>query len=502
MTSLGTVDKVLRPLILGLLIWCLSLSLLLIVDQFAQGGWKLAYLPPFCAATAVEACFSFGILKRAGAYAHWSRFRLPEFAGLFVALQLCVDVANSQAPFAGDMPRFDGQTVVLAIPVLLAWVVATDAARDLSRLEEPPENDPLHAGTLRRLSTRFFWGGLALFIATGLSQPALAHKLGMPESSVAAPLLNVLLYFLAGMLLLGRVRYATLAQRWRSRQVTVAAGLDSRWMWYSLAFLGLVLLVALLLPTSRTVGLITVGQAVWNVLFDLFWGPLTRLLAHLGGPLPRVRPRVIPTLPVHLPHQPPKHGPVHHSGGGSSWGHIVQALFFWAVVAAGAVYLIRTFMQSRMGGTGRTLGRLAAVLGAIGKVWEALTRRLRRFAGALGDRIPERLTVRRAPGAPLRSLLPFTRRRGPLSSREQVLRYYLNVVQGARRRGIARNPSQTPREFSAVLAPRLPEAGEDMHDLTEAFVDARYSLHPVNDAEASEAHGWWQHVRAALRRVQ
>jgi hypothetical protein len=119
----------------------------------------------------------------------------------------------------------------------------------------------------------------------------------------------------------------------------------------------------------------------------------------------------------------------------------------------------------------------------------------------MAQRVPLGLALRVQEPLGASRLLRFTRL-GALSPREQVLHYYLSIVHHAGRRGFPRHPSQTPHEFSGALAPRLREAEGDMNLLTDAFVEARYSHHGVEEEKVGSIRLSWQRVRAALRRVK
>jgi hypothetical protein len=59
--------------------------------------------------------------------------------------------------------------------------------------------------------------------------------------------------------------------------------------------------------------------------------------------------------------------------------------------------------------------------------------------------------------------------------------------------------SETPHELEGRIAVKVPEAREDMEALTQAYLEARYSDHPVGSEEVAAARGPWERVRAALR---
>ena len=81
------------------------------------------------------------------------------------------------------------------------------------------------------------------------------------------------------------------------------------------------------------------------------------------------------------------------------------------------------------------------------------------------------------------------------------MRYlYLQALGRAAERGLARPPHRTPLEFARDLEAHLPDAGEDVQALTEAFVDARYTPRDIAPSEAQTAQTAWQRLMEALRK--
>jgi hypothetical protein len=93
-------------------------------------------------------------------------------------------------------------------------------------------------------------------------------------------------------------------------------------------------------------------------------------------------------------------------------------------------------------------------------------------------------------------------RLGALAPRDQILYYYLSVLRRASQQGFPRWPAQTPDEYRATLDPKLPEAQEEMSSLTQAFVEARYSLHAIQRERAIQVRASWEQVKAALRALE
>lgn len=502
-------EDIVRPAILGLMVGCVVVSLVALVQLWVP-DWDGNYVMVFCGLTAVEAYFSYRLYRaRLMRVSGGARFRLLELAGVFVALQLCVDAADGFQPLQDGVPQLEPKGAALFLLVFFLWLVATATARDLDQVGEVPTHALGYVPPPRRLAVRFFMGGALLFVMAGLTQTRIADALKLPEPSTSGPVLNVLLYFLLGMLMLGQVRYSALRRRWREREMAIAAGLGNRWTRYILAFVGLVVLLALLLPTSYTMSLLDLGReardaamTVLTQLVSLIGRPLAQLLSLLGiTPHPNhpIQSRLpIPPSLRHLPRPQPHHSSGHGLHGG--WGALVQSLLFWSAVLITAVYLIRSYVQRHPRGQ-RIAGKLSAVLGVLGRIWAVIRRGLRRYARKVAEHVPlgPILLPHRPPGP--RTLLRFVRPDG-LSAREQVLYYYLSIVRQADRRGFPRRPSQTPHEFNAALAPSLHDVGGDMTLLTDTFVEARYSHHDVEEGKAGRARTSWQRVRDALRRVK
>jgi len=81
-----------------------------------------------------------------------------------------------------------------------------------------------------------------------------------------------------------------------------------------------------------------------------------------------------------------------------------------------------------------------------------------------------------------------------------VRQYYLSAVQEAAQRGKPRPSHRTPLEYARDLAETWPEAQNDVTDLTEAFVDARYSEHEVDEVRATTAESTWRRLIQGLRK--
>lgn len=130
--------------------------------------------------------------------------------------------------------------------------------------------------------------------------------------------------------------------------------------------------------------------------------------------------------------------------------------------------------------------------------WARITGRFRAVRRDLQSRL------RSSPPAafPLKGDLSSGPRRfrlGGLSPREQVRFYYLSLVRRASERGVGRRAGETPLEYAQNLEKAWPDAEGDIEELTQAFLEARYSRRSFVREEAMSIRERWNRLRSRLR---
>jgi len=474
-----------------------------------------------CVLAAWEAYYSYRLLQTSRMLgASVFRFRAVELLFIFVLLKVSHYISHGLAKLLSDIrawPRdpalvFDIETLSAFALALLCWSAATQTANDLRNIDIPPKRRGNYVSPVERLTNRFFVGGAVMLIASGLvrlGDPA--ELLNTSRPAVRGLVLNVLIYFMLGMVMLGQARLAELRRRWEGQDVRVAEELPGRWVRYSLSFTGLAAFLAFLLPTAFATGPLALAGVALGVIgavitylallvFGLFLLPfvwlfwlLARLLS-IGEPKPAPRPQ----LPVFEP-------PQAATGEGTlNWLEISIALIFWAVVLVGIFYVIHSYLRDHP--------ELRATLATFKPLqlwrrgWAALWRWLRSWAARLGRSVRERLphglsgTLPRDSSALTRPFRFF--RLGGLAPRERVLYYYLSIVQRASQQGYPRQHHQTPREYQATLEPKLSEVHEEMSTLTQAFLEARYSKREIVLEQERAVRAQWERVKAAVRALK
>jgi hypothetical protein len=488
-------EHIFRAGALALLVACLAVSGIALTENLIP-SWNGAPLLLFCVLAAIEAYAACRLLRG-------GRFRtsLAQVTLLLILAQLYVDALDQRAPLADGVPYLTGKAFAYAIPVFLVWLAITEVTRALMVLERPPEQGFLDQYPVRRLTAYFFLGGASLFVTAALTQPGIAQTMKLAHGS-AGPILNVLAYFLVGVVFLGRLEYSALHHRWLVQRTTVARGMASRCTGYVLAFTIAVALLALILPTSRTLGILGPGRDAWDQLVLLLRGPLSSLLSWLHPSRPTViNPHLKPPPGFHLP---PRRPPATHhgSGGGGNWFSVIETALFWAGVLALTVYLVRQYARRARGRIRRPRPRhLPGLRGMLARLLAALVRRLRAVFDAVAEHLPDPVTARLAV-----SLKRRPRGRGGHvlggPTRQQIIAYYRRMVRQAEQRGVHHDDARTPEEFAAALTPLVPSASGDVAVLTDAYVEARYSRHELAADRLTLVRAGWESIRRALRPVK
>jgi hypothetical protein len=474
------IPDLLLPLASAVMVACITVSLIAVSYTFGS-TWHSDYLVPLSALVAVESYFSARIRG-------YGRMRIIELGVIYAVLEAADTLSNGGTLRAALTPHVDLSDLLGAVLLLFVWLGVREMAEMLPEIHKSLEP----SGIVSALALRFVAGGVLLFVTAGFSQRSLAGLTQLPVRAASGPLVNVLIYFLLGMLILSYVQYQSMQQRWEIQEVRIIGDLQGSWLRLTAALLVLALVVAVVLPTTQVFGLGSLVGSIWQLLVGFGTG----IWNHLPGqgsapPLSRVfghgHHHHVPT-----PVGPPKssHGPA-----APSWLSAARTAVFWVVLAAGVLYML---FRVRWGAVAdaRPKRKRLSLLARFVRLWRGLWRRARRSARAVAALVPRGLPRReRTAPAGLRRFF----RLNALSPEEQVRYFYLSLLRRAQQGGVTRAASQTPSEFSATLAPRVGDAEPDLEAVTDAFIEARYSGHSMEPEQVSPIKSHWQRVRTALR---
>lgn len=493
--------NVFQPVVVAVLVACVAWSaarliVLLEIEDSATLFWLTPVLMAFIGFRTQRV-----VQKRFLSSSDSLRFRLIELGVMYLLIKLfshfdetlpeMLAIARqwAQAP----LTFFDNTSVIAFLMGTAAWWAAGATARDLDAVVDPT----MYVGETEartRLISRYFAGGALLIVLAALTRIDPRSVLTLTNRRLRTPIPNVLLYFFLGLVMLGQVQLARLSGVWQREKVRVASNLNVAWIRYLLLFVALAALLAFVLPTGYTIGILDlVATAIWAISYVVtliyivvFW-PFAMLFALLMGQPDRIQPPAVEQLPL-------RPEPLPGSGAGTPWLAILRSLAFWVVLLAAIVYLLRSYVRDRPG-LWKALQRFAP-LRWLRAAWQAL----RHWITGVGE------TVQRTVPALVRRLRRDRgtdrqrrqRRRGP-DAREQLLYHYLTTLDRAEEAGFPRRGTQTPYEYRETLDPHLAEGHAAMRGLTEAFVEARYSTHAVTEEEVAAQAANAAEILRALR---
>jgi len=485
--------------------------------------WPGAWLPVLAFLVSLESIYTERLLSLPDQHIEeTARLRIAEAVTILVILRLASSLAYGWSSFVADLRLWTEEPWrLLDLSFLLSgallagmWVTARKLGRSLLALEVDPleravsPTDPAYdllssmpsrgrpdrSGNSQRVTRIFLGGGAVMLVITGIAHINLAEMSVVPTANVRWLGVNLLGYFALGLALISEMRYATLVATWEVQKIPVLGRLGRRWvMWLGIS-LGLVAIVAAVLPRGYSVSLLkAVTQVVQWVIYVgayviisalLMVGYVFQLILSLfkGEPAqaPPARPEIEPPLPV---------GDV--GGSPAAWMQLVRSIVFWVIVVGGAAYALFSFVQDRWGlFAGFRPGDM------LHKLW-AWLRGLWKRAGVAVHELRERAAQRRAKRQ-VSAARRRRRRRGALTPRERVQQLYVMVLEAAAEHGIARSPSMTPAEYLPCLAPHVLEAESDLIELTHAFEHARYSLRDVLPSDVERVGACCRAVEHAL----
>jgi hypothetical protein len=325
----------------------------------------------------------------------------------------------------------------------------------------------------------------------------------LQRPTLSGVILNVLVYFTVGLVLLSQVNLTAFTVRWRVQNITVVPGLTKQWAKYGLIFLGLITLIAFLLPTRYSLGFLTTAGIVvllfirvlifiFQVIILLLTLPLAWLMSFLGLSAPGAGTASAPTMPPMPPSSP---------GTPVPWLEVLRSLVFWLVALAITWYLIKSYLDDQPELVKRLKGftLIGFIIRLLTQFWELV----RGWTRAGLDMIPtgargSELEQDNASGTSIWNWLGLRR----LSPRQRILYYYLNILKRAERHGPSRQADQTPYEYEPDLQQSVPNVQSEVHVLTDVFVRARYSQQGFTEKHAGLVKQQWQQIRKALGRTR
>jgi hypothetical protein len=433
----------------------------------------------------------------------WYVLRGVEVVVLFLMLRSLLGLLRGPRPIpdiAAD--RIDVELLALAVISLLIWLVSwhiTSDLLDLDILDPELDREVIHEIAQGQVESRRSLISFVVILGVALVFLAGLLRIHWRSSYQIAPpglygVWHVVIYFFLALVLFSRTRLNLLRSGWTWERVPMGRSVGTHWITYTLLLLAIAVIIALVLPTQYSLGLLGTLAYLLNFIIAAIQTIVYAILALILNLLSRL----FPSLPSSPP-QPQEPWPGLNFGvPPPTSAEFIQSLIFWIVFFVVAGYVVVQFLRQHpdiVDGLKRLPG-MSLVL----RLW----RRMRAWFGGLNQQIEDLLEARRRARRPAtaRSVSAPRRWINPrkLSPRQQVQFYYLAMLRRGGEHGHARQPPQTPYEYARKLEREVPEIDQDVDGITEEFIEARYSRHDIPAEHVGLVRHYWERIKRALKR--
>ncbi|MBW1779544.1 MAG: DUF4129 domain-containing protein [Deltaproteobacteria bacterium] len=502
-------ENLFRPALLTGMMTCLSIAMVNLVKAL-NPSWHNAYLLAGMILVTMEAIYSYRTLRKKGRLRTGKfRYRLTEWGTLMLLLKaltyanrpITAVVADIESWPAKPLNILSMEFIIVCVLSFLIWTATTNTMKAFDALFDRSLVQSREVDPFSSLTNRFYYGGGLLIFITGVTQWILRAGLGvltdLGRPGIQGVLLNVLIYFVLGLILLSQTQLNILFANWRSQKMDVSANLIKRWTLYGITILVIVGMVAFLLPTGYTLGflssvklmlqygihmIIYLVQLIWIIImFPLKWFlslfPLDPVQFQQES---RDLPAFFPEKEIAAPAS-----------------DVVHSFIFWLIFLAVVVFLLGCYLKDHpelLNWTRHLRVRYPWFTWLV-RLWQWL----KGGARAVSEFIPRPVIIQtqkpdEKPGSHRRRI-----RFAKMSARKRIIYYYLSTLKTAERSGCRRHKSQTPKEFANQLVEVLPHMDGEIDLLTQTFLHARYSRDISSHHQALSVKMIWKTIRSALR---
>jgi hypothetical protein len=536
----GRLAMVISHIIICLMMVCLTISFTQFLGRFLPLG---SNVPLWGGVITVEAFLSYYVNREKSPFSsEWLVARGAEWVVLFVVIKLVTEIQHGTGTLLHNLPLwqqnfvsafFTGEYMSVLFVLLTVWVLGTLFASDLFELggdeyiRQKPQIDVKQITQVRataalygmridddtlpsnrrethnRLLSRTLTVGVLMVIIAGiLRQDRVALWPGQPLTQASVK--NVVLYFVLGLVLFSQTNLLALQTAWGYEHASIQSHLAPRWVVYSILFvLGLGVL-AFILPTRYSLGFLDTLLYALNFIriivefiIGLIMLPVLLLFRIfsllLGGGSGQQSPTE--SQPVTPTETPATNLPVHL---GLPWWDVLRSFLFWGGFLAILGFALYQYLQQNQ-----------ALLTALRRlpVWQWMRQAWQWLCTQLNTAKKGMTMVMQTSLNKLCALRTHTdqvkewRFINPyrLTPRQQVVFFYHALVQRGEKVGYPRHPSQTPYEYARFIEPVIAEETDALTELTEGFLDARYSLHEVTPKKVGQVKQAWTRIRGRLK---
>ena len=463
-------------------------------------------------------------------------YRLAEFLLLTLILRLFTYAASNNYPQIELIAEYlrapwllfnDAYFIVSVLLTLFTWVRAIALSRTFQNIaidqaeayyytltdrDQDPGMKPAYSNRQQYVEALFQeWvlGGIILAVCTtivAIDPPTFSlENASFPFAKYNLPttmILTMVIYFIGGLLLLSQAKLGALNARWLHEGVVKKPDVERRWHRYTTYIIVFIALAALFLPIGSTFAIGTLLEAlfigimailsllanIFIILLSLFFAPFTDQLALTPS---EIEPTAIPATPVPTPTPAPVVPP-------DDTAQLLFSSAFWAVAIVGSIIALSFFLRGR----GIKLNwPLVKQVGSGFWGWlRSLWLDVADYAADVRQVVRARLSQAEDDDEDGRKSPWRFIRLNALSPRDQIRYFYLSTVKRAGDRGVERGEDETPLEYMADLKEQWPGAEEEIEELTQAFLEARYSPEKIEENRLNPVKQQWKQLKASLRK--
>lgn len=401
---------------------------------------------------------------------------------------------------------FDLPYITALFPGMVAWgytLIYSDLYDEFEDRRKDFHWDELGKvqNSLKSIRSKMVGGNVALliflvFLLAFANTPIdIPNVISLPLSAKSSAAI-VILFTALLLIQLAITQLSLLRTYWEHERSQIDVSINRKWFIYSLVVMTIAGVISFLLPTEYSRQFFTLFLWLSSVLFS-FFSLFLYLLSYPFLLLFRFlfsQDESYPTLPGLPSVQPPAAA---EPGSLPLWFEIAKTIILWGIIltiiflAGKRFFLIASTLLPRST-RNFFFQKIRDFLKSLINLLFGVKKLIQEQIAQLKLQItPPRLSTT----PPFRGL----RSRHAHNAREKILNLYCDLVDFAGDHGLQRPGSQTPYQYRFFLSNALPNLSNEIMDITEIFVEARYSLHPLDESTASRIADETQLVKRAIK---
>ncbi len=514
-------------LIIGGMMACFAVTLIQFGNRLFP-SWNGNYLIFVAFLVSIESMYTQSKMKFYSMFtSEWLIYRGSEWIIILLFLKLALYLTNGIGRLWLDIPLwrqnfganfFTNEYILVIMFALFIWafsarfseilmeLVDKENLAELNRLGVPIQRSHLR----RQVADMILFLGMGMILITALLRVnwQVQWLKGVPPRE---GVYNLLVYFLLALVLLSLTQYSILRIGWRIENIPFSHNIPVRWALYTFIFILSVAVIAGLLPTHYSIGLLTLLNyllallvAILQLIFSLLSLPIFLLLYLYALLMGKTPPQPMsPAGPQNLTPSPPSQpaAPI-------PWLEALKSIIFWILFLGVIGFSFYAYFREHreLAERMRKFTMIKWLAAGWRWLWSRLTGIDRQMRSAVYARWKQLISTTKESAEKSPWQLVNPRRLDP---RRQILFFYLAMVRRGAEIGLKRQTSQTPSEYSQTLQASLPatvdekaDAYQDIEGLTDRFLEARYSRHDITLEEASNARRYWERLRSLFRKAR